>query len=114
MTLPRVLKWVAGFFLVFIAVAVLFAMIFGWNWLRGPIERITAEKTGRVLAINGELKVKFGWPLPRIHANAVTFANPDWATEKQMIAADVVEITIDLPQLFRQNIVFLRCGLSGL
>ncbi|TBR09762.1 MAG: AsmA family protein [Rugosibacter sp.] len=106
MTLPRVLKWVAGVFLAPIVVAVFFVLIFGWNWLRGPIERMTAEKTGRVLAINGELKVKFGWPLPRIHANAVTFANPDWATEKQMIAADVVEITIDLPQLFRQNIVF--------
>ncbi|MES2236647.1 MAG: AsmA family protein [Pseudomonadota bacterium] len=106
MTLPRVLKWVAGVFLAPIVVAVFFVLIFGWNWLRGPIERMTAEKTGRVLAINGELKVEFGWPLPRIHANAVTFANPDWATEKQMIAADVVEITIDLPQLFRQNIVF--------
>jgi hypothetical protein len=21
--------------------------IFGWNWLRGPIERMTLEKTGR-------------------------------------------------------------------
>lgn len=106
MILLRVLKWVAGIFLAAIVGAVFFVLIFGWNWLRGPIERMTAEKTGRVLAINGELKVKFGWPLPRIHANAVTFANPDWATEKQMIAADVVEITIDLPQLFRQNIVF--------
>ena len=64
------------------------------------------EKTGRVLVINGELKVKYGWPLPRFHAGAVTFANPVWAREKQMVAAEAVEITIDLPQLLRQNIVF--------
>jgi len=105
MTLPRSLKWIAGVFLAPIVLAVLFIAIFGWNWLRGPIERMTTEKTGRVLAINGELKVKFGWPLPRIHAGAVTFANPGWAREKQMVAADAVEIAIDLPQLLRQNIV---------
>jgi len=104
--LPRSLKWIAGVFLAPIVVGVLFIAIFGWNWLRGPIERMTAEKTGRVLAINGELKVTFDWPLPRIHADAVTFANPDWAREKQMVTADVVEIVIDLPQLLRQNIIF--------
>jgi AsmA protein len=63
------------------------------------------EKTGRVLVIGGELTIKPGWPLAQIRANAVRFANPDWAMEKQMIAADAVKITIDLPQLFRQHIV---------
>ena len=105
MTLPRSLKWIAGVFLAPIVLAVLFIAIFGWNWLRGPIERMTTEKTGRVLVINGDLKVKFGWPLPRIRADAVTFANPGWAREKQMVAADAVEIAIDLPQLLRRNIV---------
>lgn len=106
MTLPRSLKWIAGALIAPIVLAVLFIAIFGWNWLRAPIERMTAQKTGRVLAINGELTVKFGWPWPRIHADAVTFANPAWATEKQMVTADTVEVTIDLPQLLRQNIVF--------
>jgi AsmA protein len=63
------------------------------------------EKTGRVLAVNGDLKVHFGWPAPRIRSGAVTFANPDWAREKQMVAADAVEVAIDLPQLLRRNIV---------
>ncbi|MEK6244005.1 MAG: AsmA family protein [Pseudomonadota bacterium] len=105
MTLPGSFKWIAGAFLAPVVLAVLFVAIFGWNWLRGPIERMTTEKTGRVLAINGDLTVKFGWPLPRIHAGAVTFANPGWAREKQMVAADAVEIAIDLPQLLRQKIV---------
>jgi AsmA protein len=35
----------------------------------------------------------------------VTFANPAWAKEKQMVAADAVEIAIDLPQLLRRKIV---------
>ena len=105
MSLARPLKWIAGAFLAPVLLAVLFIAIFGWNWLRGPIQRMAAEKTGRVLAINGDLKVKFGWPLPRIHAGAVTFANPAWAQEKQMVSADGVEIAVDLPQLLMRNIV---------
>ena len=112
MTPPRSLKWIAGVLLAPVLVAVLLIAIFGWNWLRGPIERATAEKTGRVLAINGDLKVKFGWPWPRIHAGGVTFANPGWAREKQMITADAVEIAIDLPQLLRQNIVLSEVRLE--
>src|SRR5487761_2246933 len=105
MTRSRLLKWTAGLLLAPVLLAVLFIAIFGWNWLRGPIERMTLEKTGRELVIGGDLQLKFGWPLPRIRADAVTFANPAWAREKQMVAADAVEVTIDLPQLLRRNIV---------
>ncbi len=105
MTPSRLLKWTAGLLLAPVLLVVLFIAIFGWNWLRGPIERMTLDKTGRELAISGDLELKFGWPLPRIHAGAVTFANPGWAREKQMVAADAVEIAIDLPQLLLRNIV---------
>ena len=105
MTLSRTLKWTAGLLLAPVLLAVLFIAIFGWNWLRAPIERMTLDKTGRELVIGGELELKFGWPRPRIHAGAVSFANPAWAKEKQMVSADGVEIEIDLPQLLMRNIV---------
>lgn len=105
MTGSHLLKWTAGLLLAPVLLAVLYIAIFGWNWLRGPIERMTLEKTGRELVIGGDLTLKFGWPLPRIHAGTVTFANPAWAREKQMVAADAVEVAIDLPQLLRRNIV---------
>jgi uncharacterized protein involved in outer membrane biogenesis len=103
--LVRPLAWTAGVVLLPTLLAALFIAIFGWNWLRGPIQNMTAERTGRVLAINGDLKVRFGWPSPRIHAGAITFANPAWAREKQMVAADGVEIAVNLPQLLMRNIV---------
>lgn len=37
-----------------LVLAAVFITIFGWSWLRGPIERIALEKTGRVLQINGD------------------------------------------------------------
>lgn len=105
MTHSRVIRWAAGLLVASVLLVVLAIAIFGWNWLRGPIERMTLEKTGRALVIGGDLKIKLGWPLPRIQAGMVTFANPPWATEKQMVAADLVEIKVDLPQLLRKNIV---------
>jgi len=106
MTLLRPLKWMAGVCLALMALAVLYIAIFGWNWLRGPIERMVLEKTGRILAINGDLAVKLAWPRPNIHAQGVTFANPAWAREKQMVVADVVEITLDLPLLMQGKVAF--------
>lgn len=106
MTLTRTLKWIAGALSVPLVLAVVFIAVFGWNWLRAPIERMALEKTGRELLIDGDIEVTFGWPQPRIRAGEVTFANPVWAKEKQMVAADAVAVTIDLPQLLRRNIVF--------
>ena len=105
MTHTRLLQWSAALIVAPVLLLVLYIAIFGWNWLRGPIERKTLEKTGRELVISGDLGIKFGWPLPRISAGMVTFANPAWAREKQMVAAEAIEITIDLPQLLRRNIV---------
>lgn len=105
MTLPGSLKWIAGVALAPLLLAALFLTFFGWNWLRGPLQTMTNERTGRVLAINGDLKLDFGWPLPRIRADLVTFANPAWAREKYMVTAAAVEIAVDLRQLLRQRIV---------
>jgi AsmA protein len=106
MSLPRTLKWITGLLLAPVVMAILFIVIFGWNWLREPIERMTLEQTGRELAISGNIEVKLGWPLPELHAGTVQFANPAWAKEKQMIVAEAVAISLDLPQLLRQHIVF--------
>ncbi len=112
MTLPRTLQWTAAVLIAPVLLAVLYIAIFGWNWMRGPIERMTVEKTGRILSIRGDLKLKFGWPSPRIYADAVTFANPAWTIEKQMVTADAVEIIFDLPQLLRRNVVISEARLA--
>lgn len=124
MKLPRSFNVFAGLLLALIVLATLFAAIAGWNWLRGPIERLVTERTGRALVINGDLSIKLGWPLPVIRATSVTFANPDWAAEKQMMVADTVEITVDLLQLLGRHLVlpevrlehptlFLEQGING-
>ena len=92
--------------------AILFVLIFGWNWARGPIERAVSEKTGRQLVIGGDLSMRPAWPAPRVRARSVTFANPAWAKQKQMVAVDDVEFTIDLLELLRARLMFPEVSLT--
>lgn len=106
MKAARLLAWTGGVLLAPVVLVVLFIMLFGWNWLRAPIERMTLDRTGRALVIRGDLEVALGWPSPRMRAEDVTFENPAWAKEKHMVVVDAVEIAVDLPQLLRRKIVF--------
>lgn len=105
MVLRTLLKWVGGFLLVITLLIILIIAFFNWNWLRGPIERMATEKTGRQLVINGDLSAHLAWPHPSFRAERITFANPPWAKEKQIVTVDGVEFTIDLPELLIKNVV---------
>jgi uncharacterized protein involved in outer membrane biogenesis len=106
MPLPVVkwLKWTVGVFLVLTLALVVLLAFPDWNWLRGPIGRMVTEKTGRPFAINGDLKVKIGWPSARVQAGQLSFANPRWAQRQPMVSAENVDFTISLPELFRRRI----------
>src|SRR6185295_2060683 len=90
----------------------LFILLFDWNWLRRPIERKTLEKTGRELAIKGDLSVKLGWPSPRVRIEGMTFANPAWAKQPHMLDVGAVEVTFSLPELLRRNYVLTEVRLD--
>ena len=112
LAISRAILWAGAAMLAVVLVCALLIAIFGWNWLRGPLENFALQKTGRVLAIQGDLTVKLGWPVMRMQAQALSFANPDWAQQKQMLTAQEVEVGIALPQLFRRNVVFPEVRLS--
>ena len=104
-SLLRLLKWTASVLLALVIAAFIFIALFGWNWLRAPLERQALAQTGRVLLIQGDLTVHLGWPWPRLQARRVTFANPAWATQANMLKADEVTLSIHLPQLLAQQLV---------
>lgn len=70
----RTLKWAASLMQALVILAVLFVGMFGWNWLRAPIEKKMLAQTGRVLQIKGGLDITLGWPWPCVQADSVTFA----------------------------------------
>ena len=109
----RALKWWAALVLAPVLLAVALVALFGWNWLRGPMERVVTERTGRALSIQGDLSLQFAWPRPVVRANRVTFANPSWAQQPLMLNADTLAVTVDMAQLLRQKISLPSVRLVG-
>lgn len=101
----RFLKWTAGLFLLLVVVAIAAVYFTGLNGLRGPISRITSEKTGRELLIEGDLRPVWSWVHPRIRAERVSFSNPGWAKEKYLFTADAAELTISVLPLVAGRVV---------
>ena len=102
----RALLWALGLLVGLPLIVYLWIAIVGWNWARGPLERTVLDSTGRVLVIAGDLFVDLGWHAPRLLAKTVTFANPDWAVERHMLAVDEVELTVDVSALFSMKLAF--------
>jgi AsmA protein len=92
--------------------ALLWLAVVGWNWARGPLQDRVLAETGRELRIVGDLDLDLAWPAPRLHAQRVSFANPAWAAVPQMVAADAVSLTIDLPALLRGRLAFPEVRLT--
>jgi uncharacterized protein involved in outer membrane biogenesis len=106
------LKWLAGALLAAFLLPVLFIALFGWNWLRAPIERMVEQRTGRALTIDGDLRVKLSWPAPIFRAAGLKFANPAWAHETDMLVADAAEVSVNLPQLLAGTLVLPEVRLT--
>lgn len=70
------------------------------GWLKEPIERAIASKTGRAFSIDGELGLLWRWP-PRISMEQVRLSNPEWARHQQLLRVRHADFTVDLLQLLR-------------
>lgn len=112
LVLRRYLLWALAALLTAVLLLVLVIALFGWNWLRAPMERLALQHTGRELVLSGDLTVDFGWPVARLHAAGVRFANPAWAKEKQMVTAEGVAVSLDLSSLLKRNITFTEVRLE--
>jgi uncharacterized protein involved in outer membrane biogenesis len=77
------------------ALVVALVVLFQWNWLRGPMERIVAWQTGRSFDIAGDLDVDLG-RVTTIRADALRFGNADWSPSPTMASADRAEVDVRL------------------
>lgn len=105
------IKWIGGVVLLVFVTLVLFVM-FGLHLLRGPIERAVTEATGRELRIEGELRPIWDWVHPRFRAEHVSFANPEWASQRHLFRARAMEGSISLLPLLAGRVVLPQLHLE--
>ena len=80
-----------------VALAVIvFLALFQWNWLRGPIGRYASAQTGRLVRLDGDLKVHLLTLTPRIEIGGLRIGNPAWAPQTLMAQVDTVVIEVKL------------------
>lgn len=81
-----------------LAVLLAVALIWDWNWFKGPVERRVERISGRAFSIDGNLDVALAWP-PLVVAESVRFGNAPWARTPQMFSAERAEFSLDLREL---------------
>ena len=95
---------------VLIAAISTFLIFYDFNQLKPTISKLVKEATGRELAIEGDIYLRFGLP-PIIAVTDVSFQNAPWGSQPQLAQIKQIEIQIALLPLIRGNFVFTRVTL---
>ena len=92
----------------------IFAVLFDWNWLRGPIVRDLEERSGREVRI-ADLDVDLGTFLePTVRLRDVYVQNADWASSREpLIDAREVSFRFAVSSLWGDNIEVTHLTLIG-
>jgi AsmA family protein len=84
---------------VVLAALVLLVVFFPWNAVRGPLASYLGHRLHREVAINGDLRVRLGFPT-QVEVDDFSIANAPWSDLQPMAHAARIALTFDLPSLF--------------
>lgn len=87
-------------------------ILFEWNWLKGPLQRMVEARTGRAFVIEGDLDVDLG-RVTTVAGDRLSLANAEWSKHSNMATADRAELDIELmPLLFQWDLRIRELRLS--
>ncbi|WP_425511564.1 AsmA family protein [Xanthomonas cannabis] len=98
---PRRRRWLIGSGIV-AAIIVIFVLVFDWNWLRGPVERLVSAKTGREFRL-GHLAVDLG-RTTTVRGERMRLGNASWSKRGAMAEVNAAEIDVELWPLLRGKV----------
>src|SRR5438270_3676424 len=102
---------IAGLVVLLVLAVVIFAMTFNPNRYKGQIEQLVKERTGRTLALRGDLVVAL-WPALGAKVNGVTLS--EHASPEEFVALDSAHASVALLPLLHGNVVVDGIRVSGL
>lgn len=82
---------------------IVLALLWDWNWFKGPVERAVEARTGRSFDIGGDLDVDLG-RVTTIRADTLQLGNPSWSKQETMASADRLELHIEPLALLRGEV----------
>lgn len=106
---------ITGVVLLLLAAAIaLFLYLWDWNYLRGPLSRYASDKTGRQVAITGDLDVNlFSWK-PSATVGGVSVGDPAWRNGGRAKMAEVggIDLQIQLKPLLKGDVLIERLAID--
>jgi hypothetical protein len=92
-------RWLGAIVSLIVLAVVIFAMVFQWNWLRGPVSRYASARLHRQVQIHGDLNVHLWSWTPSATARQITVAEPAWAGKGDMAQLPQLTVGLDLKSL---------------
>jgi uncharacterized protein involved in outer membrane biogenesis len=89
-------------FLLWLAVVIL-AATYDYNQLKPLVTKAVRDRTGRELAINGDIRLKIGLR-PELRVADVDLQNTPWASRPKMVAVKNLEVGVALLPLLKKSI----------
>ena len=100
-----------GLVVLVIAAVAVFAATFNPNRYKGQIEQLAKEKTGRTLAIQGDIKMAF-WPSLGAQVSGVSFSERN--SKETFVAFESAHASVKLMPLLRGQYIVDSVSLNGL
>jgi uncharacterized protein involved in outer membrane biogenesis len=80
-----------------------FVRNFDLNQYKSYIQDIVLRETGRTLTLNGDARLGISL-VPTVEINDVTFSNPSWAQNKDMVRLQKLEVKFAILPLLNKKI----------
>jgi uncharacterized protein involved in outer membrane biogenesis len=104
----KALAWTGGILALLVVAVVAFLLWFDWNYLRGPISRFASARTGREVAIEGDLNVKLLSLEPHATVERIRIGNPAWAGPGRTAEIEKLYVQIKVLPLLKGDLVVQR------
>lgn len=104
----KTLAWTGGILALLVVALIAFLLWFDWNYLRGPISRFASARTGREVAIEGNLDVKLLSLEPHATIERLRIGNPAWAGPGRTAEVDKTFVQIRLLPLLKGDLILQR------
>jgi len=79
---------------------------------RSLIVHVASQKTGRAVAIDGNVRLKIFSANPELIVEGFSLANTDWARTKNMLTVKRFDATVSLASLLRFHLIFPRVAID--